>query len=272
MNTKDFIQFIEKPSTVTNIDLQQLESVIENFPYFQSARMLFLKNLKIKNNFQFNSYLKETAAFVGDRSVLFEYITQVNEEVILDEKKPILKEEKVEEVEISSSKEEKIPTKTTSIQENTRTKPDDDEDKEAHQTLAFTKDDKFSFNEWLQLSNVREIHRAIDEKIAKNIEISNIIKEVDPSRKSKFDLIDKFIDSKPKLRPNPNKDGISDNIALSGSKENDGWMTETLAQVYIEQNKYSKAIKAYTILSLKYPEKSGFFADQIRSIKKLTDH
>jgi hypothetical protein len=46
-------------------------------------------------------------------------------------------------------------------------------------------------------------------------------------------------------------------------------MTETLARVYIEQKKYNNAIKAYRILSLKYPEKSGFFANRIKAIKIL---
>jgi hypothetical protein len=45
-------------------------------------------------------------------------------------------------------------------------------------------------------------------------------------------------------------------------------MTETLAKVYLQQNNYQKALQAYKILSLKYPEKSGFFADQIRAINK----
>jgi len=45
-------------------------------------------------------------------------------------------------------------------------------------------------------------------------------------------------------------------------------MTETLARVYWEQKKYKKAIQAFKILSLKYPEKSGFFADQIKKLKK----
>ena len=46
-------------------------------------------------------------------------------------------------------------------------------------------------------------------------------------------------------------------------------MTETLAHVYLEQKKYEKAITAFTILSLKYPEKSSFFANQIKAIKNL---
>ena len=49
-------------------------------------------------------------------------------------------------------------------------------------------------------------------------------------------------------------------------------MTETLARIYVEQKNYKKAIQSYKILSLKYPEKSGFFADQIKAIKKLQEY
>ena len=48
-------------------------------------------------------------------------------------------------------------------------------------------------------------------------------------------------------------------------------MTVTLARVYLELQNYKKAIQAYKILILKNPEKSGFFADQIRAIEKLQD-
>jgi hypothetical protein len=42
-----------------------------------------------------------------------------------------------------------------------------------------------------------------------------------------------------------------------------------LARVFVKQEKYEEALKAYTILSLKYPEKNSFFADQIKEIKRL---
>ena len=48
-------------------------------------------------------------------------------------------------------------------------------------------------------------------------------------------------------------------------------MTETLARIYVEQKNYERAIQSYTILSLKYPEKSGLFADQIKAIKQLQE-
>jgi len=84
----------------------------------------------------------------------------------------------------------------------------------------------------------------------------------------KFSIIDKFIESNPKIKP---VDKTIKNIDISSgsSRENDSLMTETLAKVYLEQKKYENAIKAYRILSLKYPEKSGFFADRIKAIKIL---
>ena len=49
-------------------------------------------------------------------------------------------------------------------------------------------------------------------------------------------------------------------------------MTETLAKVYLEQKKYDKAIQAYEILILKYPEKSSIFANRIQDIKFLQNN
>jgi|LGOV01.1.fsa_nt_gb hypothetical protein len=270
MNTKDFIQLLDNKNAVKNLDLKQLDSVLESFPFFQSARMLYLKNLSIKHNFQFNSYLKNTAAYVGDRTVLFEYITTIPEEdEEITTEVPNIKNNIVND----DNNVEKAIVAAENININ---KKDDNKikevPKETHSTLDFSENDRFSFNEWLQLSNVREIHRKIDKKINEKNKILVTKEKKRIIDDSKFDLINKFIDNNPKLRPAPKDEAISGNIALSGAKENDGWMTETLAQVYIEQKKYSKAIKAYKILGLKYPEKSGFFADRIREIKKLSEH
>ena len=82
-------------------------------------------------------------------------------------------------------------------------------------------------------------------------------------------MIDQFIKANPKIPPvrhdNPKTTVIPEPI-----KEDTGaLMTETLARVYLEQKKYQKAIQAYEILILKYPEKISFFADRILDIKNL---
>ena len=70
---------------------------------------------------------------------------------------------------------------------------------------------------------------------------------------------------KPTLK-NKTQDLIRQNIKKS-VKHNDTLTTETLAEIYAEQGHYQRAIQAYEILCLKYPKKSGFFADRIEEIK-----
>lgn len=49
----------------------------------------------------------------------------------------------------------------------------------------------------------------------------------------------------------------------------DSFLTESLAKIYIKQKRYSKALEIIKKLSLKYPEKNVYFADQIRFLEKL---
>jgi hypothetical protein len=67
--------------------------------------------------------------------------------------------------------------------------------------------------------------------------------------------------------PVPKKDGKIDVFHLP-SDDQGKFVTETLAEIYLKQALWDKAINAYEVLSLKYPEKSGSFADRIREIKK----
>ena len=46
-------------------------------------------------------------------------------------------------------------------------------------------------------------------------------------------------------------------------------MTETLAKLYVEQKLYSKAIKAYEILSQKHPQKTDYFNEKIEEVKEI---
>ena len=95
----------------------------------------------------------------------------------------------------------------------------------------------------------------------------DIINDEVPKVEKKLDLIDEFIKNSPKIKFS--KEEKSDNNIIIDTKIKDELITETLAKIYVTQKKFNKAIKAYDILSLKYPKKSSFFADQINYIKKL---
>ena len=86
-------------------------------------------------------------------------------------------------------------------------------------------------------------------------------------------MIDKFIQERPKIIPqeaeNKTQKEEPKSPLPSFQQTSEALMTETLAKVYLQQKNYKKAIQAYKILILKNPEKSGFFADQIRAIEKL---
>lgn len=92
-----------------------------------------------------------------------------------------------------------------------------------------------------------------------------------PKKTHKEKTLNASIKSPEKLpKPKINKALASKDLSQQSVRENEALVTETLAKVYLDQGLHNKAIKAYEILSLKYPQKSAFFADRIQKIRELT--
>ncbi|MDB2385274.1 hypothetical protein N9V96_02255 [Polaribacter sp.] len=234
MKTELFLKHLKNTTKIQHLETVQLKEVVDKYPYFQSARALYLKGLKNVDSFKYNNELKQTAAYTTDRSVLFHYITSTDFSI---------KKEKIHQEISNKISDEHQPKKSIKIQkELTMGAP-----------LSFSKDESFSFNEWLQIS------------VKKPIERKKIIPEKKISEKET--IIDRFIKKNPKIEPVAKDKSV--NVTIPDNKQDEALMTETLAKVYLEQKKYDNAIQAFRILSLKYPEKSGFFADQIKRVEIL---
>ncbi|MCK6607557.1 MAG: hypothetical protein L6Q46_04540 [Flavobacterium sp.] len=260
MNISDLIYLLNKPETINEKQTIALENVVLQFPYFQAARALHLKGLYNQESFRYNYELKKTAAYTTDRTILFEFITSDNFTAIQQEKIDEIQKSLLD-IEVHHMEEIIVlpEIETTAIPEETEiTEPTSEEKLEIGKPLPFTPSERHSFQEWLQLTKFAPIEREIEEKNTSN----------DPEKQKKLDIIDKFIEANPKIAPVKETTKPPANISKS-VEEPTHLMTETLAKVYLEQKKYTKAIQAYEILILKYPEKSSFFADRINEIKNL---
>ena len=276
MNVTDYTYLINKPDAINEKQTDALGKVLDEFPYFQSARALRLKGLYNQNSFKYNYALKVTAAHTTDRTVLFDFITSdtfvaiqkglydkkilelldisvVDCEIIKPEKSLEPKKNTLEQSILTSIKE------ASEAEENTKIAV---EKLDIGKPLDFSANEKHSFQEWLQLSRIKPIIR--EKESFDNSENTSLEDE----KKKKAELIDKFIEASPKI--SPAKPGSVSTTYLEPNKSDTSYlMTETLARVYLEQKKYQKAIQAYEILILKYPEKSSFFADRISDIEIL---
>nr|WP_159024213.1 hypothetical protein [Formosa sp. L2A11] len=335
MTPTDFTNILQYPEALVSEQARDLKSIIEEFPYFQPARALYLKTLKTSESFKYNQALKTTAAYTTDRSILFDFIT--SEAFVQNEISQFIKQNtahlrdinvNVDDISVGKKTTDKLfdtninetentaefvqpkitPAKLFHFTEdpsealedtkeaaNNTTKDSQDSNQsntdavspetilEIGKPLDFNGNETHSFNEWLKLTSFEQIDRSVPKptpslKEEEELEAENILPKTEekivnatsPEQAKKFALIDKFISTNPKIDPKRSS-GVSQNLAESHLLQPESLMTETLARIYVEQKNYKKAIQSYNILSLKYPEKSGFFADRIKAVKQIQE-
>ncbi len=291
MDVKSLTYLLEHPGHISSEQTRELEDIIRQAPYFQAARAIRLKGLKEHQEFSYNDALKKTAAYTADRSILFDFITseEFNQNQIakqIREQEDRLKQITVYEAEevfgkrsidineaikMKQSESERVmdpalferavePEIPEEIEETNQKEISSEEKLGIGKPLEFNPKEAHSFSEWLKLTTAKPVEREEEKQEPKN----------DETRIRKFKLIEEFISKNPKIKPG--KIAAKANLAEQSMTAPESLMTETLAKVYLEQKNYKKAIQAYKILILKNPEKSGFFADQIRAIEKLQDN
>ena len=146
-----------------------------------------------------------------------------------------------EEVQSEKVEETTVPMASDSIEE----------DKAEEETEA----PQLNYFEWIKQST------------KKDVVVSNALETEEQERK--FALLDAFLESNPKIVPSDQIQEID--IEAASSIEDESLITETMAQLYMNQKQFKKAITAYKALILKYPEKSSFFAIQIQEAQGFLD-
>ncbi len=174
MNATDYTYLINKPDAINEKQTDALGKMLDEFPFFQSARALRLKGLYNQNSFKYNYALKVTAAHTTDRTVLFDFITSDTfvaiQKGLYDKKILELLDINVVDIEVIRP-EIKLEPKTNTLEQSILTTIKEASQIEIETTktavekldigkpLDFSANEKHSFQEWLQLSRIQPIER-----------------------------------------------------------------------------------------------------------------
>ncbi|QSS97712.1 hypothetical protein [Psychroflexus sp. ALD_RP9] len=257
MNLSRLQHILKFPNEINPSDEEILNEAIEVYPYFQALYALKLKYLANTNSFRFNQFLRKTATRTTNRKVLFDFITSTE-----------FKQQKT--VDLINQNQQKLEElseleKTLGLSKQEAETIENPNLFEKKNYLEFEKQDKHSFNEWLSYLKVEPITNKKDGN-PKNIKTKFEDNEVAKQQ----EIINNFIKQNPKIKPEKSNRNLERKIELKSSPSE--MMTETLANVYLEQKRYDKAIQAFNILILKNPEKSSLFANRINEIKQLKEN
>lgn len=325
MQQQTFLNILKKPSAIEQHQLQDLELLIKEYPFFETAHLLYTKALHQYQLINYPKQLRKTAIIANSRTVLYNLLHKFEKQQDtinkVTEVKPNIdtpititnNEIKVVYIQNTNTKEEHIETTQPHIaskeiiDEVTDEKPKLEEhaptlikqeeeifslDKEISVSLVQSfvekdviktpelnkpKEEPSSFTEWLkavqkdnhsyQLNTIEKTSKIekINQKQEKTTENDEKIKK----NKQILDNVINTIKHEPSaFKPNSSKMFTPTIDAKQSLIENEHLVTETLAKIYTIQGNISKAIRAYEILSLKYPQKSVYFASLIENLKK----
>ncbi|MEY8707956.1 tetratricopeptide repeat protein [Bacteroides faecichinchillae] len=245
MTSVNLEQWIQHPETLNRDTLYELRNMLARYPYFQSLRLLYLKNLYILHDINFGAELRKAVLYISDRRKLFHLIEGERFTIQAKDKDVALTEVLEEEPSVD-------------------------------RTLALI--DAFLSTAPEEVTNQTSFDYSID-YTSYLLEDTTVVSELPETTPPLIghELIDGFIEKSECesvlcMKPLKEEDVVSvtpSEEPLDSEEEDDSCFTETLAKIYVKQQRYSKALEIIKKLSLKYPKKNAYFADQIRFLEKL---
>ncbi len=233
--------------------LNELRELMDEYPYFQSIRLLYIKGLYLLRDASFGEELRRAALLVPDRKVLFNQIE--GEYYIL---RPVVRKAKRQVADESASVDRTqvlidafLNGLPPELEEETPLLPIDDGGLSADYTAYILREEELTDEEENAVDDLTPMkgQHLIDDFIKKSDNNTPVEVKEEP-----LPVVEQEMEKLPEI------------------DEDDGYFTETLAKIYIKQQRYGKALEIIRRLSLKYPKKNAYFADQIRFLEKLVQN
>jgi len=262
MNRQQFIDYIKSPEKLNEDTAIKLEEIVREYPYCQTADILYAANLCKENHIKFNDQLKVASAYAADRKILKQLINSVRTTDHPDfQTKSAAKPKKTDKV----RKSEVIKESNLSELINLLTQEINlVQIKSSGEISDSEKDNLNRLTEKLELLLVQLYSTSEpqqDEQPSAGLKSEynfDHLEELSHTETSDFDqnkLIEKFIKEEPKIAP-VSKSSFFDPVdfAKQSLVDNDNVVSETLAEIYYKQGNLAKALKIYKKLSLENPE------------------
>ena len=197
MNKDQFIHYIQEPFQLNAESATVLDALVKEFPYCQTAELLFTKNLHNLNDTRYNSQLKIAAAYAGDRRMLYELMkkkTSTEKMVEVREFKDDFIEVKSQELDISTTLD--VTKKVEPIITETKKKERSPEEilREALAEIEERKKKEQGIIEEKAKGEEKIIEQKVEEQIENEVEEKIIIADATKEEKAieKTDLPEEF--------------------------------------------------------------------------------
>ena len=239
--------------------LYDLRALLALYPYYQTARLLMLKNLYLLHDPSFDEELRRAAIYISDRKVIFQMVEAAHYQLKSQNSN---RHEAVE----GKPKSDRTSSLIDHFLHSIPTEAEEREKEPEEKRKPTPADAAVDYVAYLMETETETEHEQPSRTIA---------------------LIDDFIEEggfklhKDKDGDAASKDKASDKAEASAKPadaavaadaadaDGGGIFTETLARIYIKQGKYERAYQIIDRLYKQHPQKSAFYIDQLRFLEKL---